>query len=686
MPQSLFIEGPAGVGKTTYAVSYIRDLLQQGIPPENILVLVPHPALGQPYRDAFLTPDWPSGAQIPVMTLGSLTQRAIEIFWPVIAEPAGFAHPKREPTFLNLETAQYYMQRFAQESIDLGLFDGVNIKPGRIISQTLDNLLKASANDFTLDEVEARLITAWGDRHSSRPLVYHASLDLARRFRDHCKQHNLLDYSLQSVLFSQYLLPDPRYRNYLGQHYHYLIADNLEEHIPIAHDFVSALWNSLEVALLLFDTQASFRIFLGADPTQMHSLKTLCDSTQSWNNAVGIPPVMEALAHEFDHLIDPALAAPPPSDLNLRDAFEYNSQRFYPQMVAWVIEQISSLIDHGVPPREIVVLAPFLGDSLRFTLMTQLEARGIPAVSHRPSRALRDEPAARAILTLMALCHPDWNIHPPAADVSDALQQAIEGLDPVRAWLLTQIVYRRELASFEAIRPETQARITFTVGQKYDHLREWISLYQSESAGTIPPDHFLSRLFGEVLSQPGYGFHTNLDAGRIVSELVESARRFRRTLYPDGLDDWSPASYDYYSLVQAGLLAALYTASWRDEEKDAVFLAPAHTFLMRNRRVDYQFWLDIGSSFWWERLEQPLTHPYVLSRNYPHDQMWTDDLEYTTRRDTLRRLITGLTRRVNQKIYLAITNLGEQGYEQRGPLLQIIQRLIQRYETVSESE
>lgn len=686
MPQSLFIEGPAGVGKTTYAIAYIRELFQQGIHPENILVLVPHPALGQPYRDAFLAADWPTGAQIPVMTLGSLTQRAIEIFWPILAQPAGFAHPKREPTFLNLETAQYYMHRFVKESVELGLFDSINITSERIISQTLDNLLKASVNNFTFDEVEERLITAWGDRHSSRPLAYHASLDLARRFRQHCQQNNLLDYSLQAELFAQYLLPDPRFHDYLAQRYHYLIADNLEEHIPVAADLIRSLWNSLEVALLLFDTEASFRLFLGADPVKMHDLAALCDEVQPWHDAVGIPPAIVALAHEFDHLIDTTRPTPPVSLANPRDGFTYQAHKFYPQMVAWVIDQISSLIDQGVPPREIVVLAPFLGDSLRFTLMTQLESRGIPAVSHRPSRALRDEPAARAILTFMALCHPDWDIHPPVADVADALQQAIEGLDPVRAWLLAQIVYRRELASFEAIRPETQARITFTVGEKYENLRAWISLYQSETAGTIPPDHFLSRIFGEVLSQPGYGFHTNLDAGRSVSELVESARRFRRTLYPEGLDDWSSVSHDYYSLVQEGLLAALYAASWRDQEKDAVFLAPAYTFLMRNRRVDYQFWLDIGSSFWWERLEQPLTHPYVLSQHYPADQMWTDDLEYQARKDTLRRLITGLTRRTNKKIYLSITQLGEQGYEQRGPLLQVVQRLIQRYDTVSEGE
>ena len=35
---------------------------------------------------------------------------------------------------------------------------------------------------------------------------------------------------------------------------------------------------------------------------------------------------------------------------------------------------------------------------------------------------------------------------------------------------------------------------------------------------------------------------------------------------------------------------------------------------MMNRPVTVQFWLDVGSSGWYERLDQPLTHPQVLSR------------------------------------------------------------------------
>jgi hypothetical protein len=79
------------------------------------------------------------------------------------------------------------------------------------------------------------------------------------------------------------------------------------------------------------------------------------------------------------------------------------------------------------------------------------------------------------------------------------------------------------LASFDGIKPDVQERITFTLGNRYSALRDWIQGYRESEA--LPLDHFLRKLFGEVLSQPGFGFHTNLDAIRVAASLVDSVRR-----------------------------------------------------------------------------------------------------------------------------------------------------------------
>ena len=129
-------------------------------------------------------------------------------------------------------------------------------------------------------------------------------------------------------------------------------------------------------------------------------------------------------------------------------------------------------------------------------------------------------------------------------------------------------------------------------------------------------------------------------------------------------------------MVKDGVVAAQYVATWQLQPPDAVLVAPAYTFLMRNRAVDYQFWLDVGSPGWWRRLYQPLTQPYVLSRQWTPGEVWNDTHEFDARREALYRLAVGLVRRCRRQVYLGLCELGERGSEQRGPLLQAIQRVL----------
>jgi hypothetical protein len=356
--------------------------------------------------------------------------------------------------------------------------------------------------------------------------------------------------------------------------------------------------------------------------------------------------------------------------------------RFYPQMLEWAAGQIRTLIhDQGIAPGEIAVLAPFVSDALRFSLQSALERYDVSLATHRPSRALQDEPAARTLLTLARLAHPFWGMAPAAPDVTLALTVAIADLDPVRASLLSAIVYpprRRdnELGLFATLTEEMRRRLTYTVGERYDRLRKWLYDYRAESTPT-PLDQFFARLFGEVLSQSGFGFHDNRDTARVAFQLVESARKFRWTLEGNPTDPQNGARFgrDYVHMAESGALGALYLPGWQTPE-NAVFLAPAYTFLLRNRAVDVQLWLDIGATSWWERLYQPLTHPYVLSMRWQPGAPWTDRDEYTTRQDTMRRLLLGLIRRTRRQIYLGASDYSESGFEQSGPLLTIINRLL----------
>lgn len=135
---------------------------------------------------------------------------------------------------------------------------------------------------------------------------------------------------------------------------------------------------------------------------------------------------------------------------------------------------------------------------------------------------------------------------------------------------------------------------------------------------------------------------------------------------------------EYLSMLADGVIAAQYLESWRSEDKEAVLVAPAHTFLMMNHPVTIQFWLDPGSVGWVQRLSQPLTHPYVLSRgwNPSPEHFWMDTDEVREETDALAKLVGGLLSRCRQKVFLALADLSESGMEQRGSLLRAFQKVL----------
>ncbi|MFL7794850.1 MAG: DEAD/DEAH box helicase family protein, partial [Anaerolineae bacterium] len=66
----LFLEGPAGSGKTTAAVARLLHLLESGVSGDSILVIVPQRTLATPYYDVLRRASVPAGGQVTILTVG----------------------------------------------------------------------------------------------------------------------------------------------------------------------------------------------------------------------------------------------------------------------------------------------------------------------------------------------------------------------------------------------------------------------------------------------------------------------------------------------------------------------------------------------------------------------------------------------------------------------------------------
>lgn len=679
----ILLTGSAGCGKTTAGAFRLRYLAEQGIPGDSILILVPQRSIATVYYEQAQKLDFPSNTVPSILTFGGLAQRMITLFWPVIAKEAGFKFPSRPCKFLTLETAQYYLAKLVEPLLQQGYFDSLTIDPNRLYSQILDNLNKSAAVGFPPAEISSRLTQAWAGK-PAQSIIYKQGQECALLFRDFCYQNNLLDFSLQLSVFVNHLWPSLVCKKYLQKNYQHLIYDNIEEDIPIAHDVMLDWLPSFKTVMVIQDSNGGFRTFLGADPSSSMRISENCSAQISFSSSFVKSPSLSSLESSLsESLIEHRLiknqftqSEPLP--------FSVHASRFYPDMMERVVSQIQELLgDDSIHPGDIAILTPFLSDALRFSFTERLSNARIPYTTYRPSRSLRDEPAVQAVLTLAKLAHPGWNLRPTSQSVRNALASSINDCDIIRAHLLTEMLYKpandpaQPLHSFAQIRAEMQSRITFSIGEKFERLRTWLvenSIQENEVL-----DHWINRFFGEILSQEGFGFHTNFDSAAAVSRLLESCRKFRQALQP--ADDFLPSQFgaEYIRVLEQGILAAQSLTAWTEQSRsDAVFLSPAFSFLMANRPVKYQFWIDIGSQGWWSRLDQPLTQPFVLNRNWPAGKLWTDAEEFASNQITLSRVTTGLIRRCCSHIFMYTLGYNEQGLEEKGPLVMAVQTLLRQ--------
>lgn len=674
----VYLTGCAGCGKSTAATARLMNLAGSGEPASSILIIIPQRSLSAPYDAAMQRQDFPSGSLPEITTFGGLARRMISLFWPVISAPGGFKKPHRPPTFLTLETSQYYMSSIVNPMIQKGSFDAVKLEPNRLYSQILDNLNKSALIGTPHTQFAQKMIDcAIGEPQIISPLDQAQSA--ANQFRNMCYQLNLLDFSLQIEVFYKHLWPSIIFRNYLFKRYKHLIYDNVEEDAPIFHDMIKEWAPFFDSMLLVHDSEAGYRSFLGADPVSAKSLQSIVHSslelTQSFVSQVGIVNC-SSLLHSAIHQerIDP--------DPDTRNSFTVISSRHIPEAIQHVAEQIQEVLrDQKTAENEIVIIAPYLSDSLLFSISQKLNSLGIPSQGHRPSRSLNTDPAVSSLVSLAKLVNPQWDKMPSRFDMREAFMQLLTRGDLVRADLLSQVLFQpknkeKALSSFDTLQADMRNRIGYSIGDRYMRLQTWLT---SVIENPVPElDVFWSRLFGELLSQRDMGFHASFTSSGSAAMLIESYQKFRQVMEPNKSKLEKTIAFEYIELVESGVISAFYKEPWQKINR-GVLIAPAYTYLLTNRPVKIQFWLDIGSPGWWQRPFQPLTHPYVLSRNWQSDKIWTDAEELRVSRESLSKLVAGLLQRCRAHVYFYSVEYDERGNQNKTGLLQALNTITRKF-------
>lgn len=652
------ILGATGAGKTTALMQRYYQWVRGGARTDQVLVLTAGAAQTSRWRRELKLE---AHGPIEAHSFFGFIQRELNLFWAPVQEAVPALQSWVRPEFLNVEIAHHLMRGLV-EPVELEFGHLVKATPQRIAIQIASNLSTvASASGFTPGEMARRLATA--DRQEKTQLydLVHGLLEV---FREQCLLAGILDYGLSLHLFTRVLLEHPYYLEHLRGRYQYLLVDDLDETVAAEQDFLAALSMQMDQVIYAFGTDGGHSGFMGADPLSARQ-RFLTGA-----ELVELPGshTCSAEAFAFGDALARRIGGERKQSRKFRDLVEdHISVDLRGEMITQVIEKIIALVDRGVPAGQIAVITPHVDKALEVTARQVLGAKGIPVQNVSLSRRLVDEPHARAIITLAGLVHPHWKIpRDSAGSFSNAMQLLLK-LDPVRASILGDAVWRAgDLPDLDE--SGLRRRIGFERSEAYDYLRGWVRDARQKEWGT---DEFAQAVVAEVMA-PLVG---DLRPAQLHScqQLLVSAHRFRQAMERFGEHAYGS---EYIKMLTEGTVAAEPLEAY-DPARDAVTLATPFAYLSGRLRSQYQLWVDISSDGWYPSDVKELANPHVLSRRWEEGNQWTDGLNKKSRQANAARTVRALARRCQGRLILAECGLTAWGVEQEGGLAEAIGDLIQ---------
>ncbi|MFZ5826830.1 MAG: UvrD-helicase domain-containing protein [Bacillota bacterium] len=650
MPTTMIV-GATGSGKTEALRRRYYEWVKGGVRTDQVLVLTAGAAHTSRWRREI---DLPAHGPVEAHSFFGFIQRELNLFWaPVQAAVPPLRHWVR-PEFLNVEIAHHLMRGLV-EPLELLFSSVVKASPQRIAIQIASNLSTVgSATGLSPEEMVRRLAAA--DRGEKGP-AYDSVQRLIEVYRERCLNAGVLDYGLALHLFTGVLMQHGPYMDHLRNRYRCLLVDDLDESVPAEQDFLAALSGQMEQTVYAFNPGGGHTVFMGADPvnayTRFKEGATMVELPGSHTCTPELFAFGEALAQRvtgarperrFTDVVEERIAT------DLRG-----------DMVQAVVERVLALVDRGVPPGEIAVISPHVDKALEVTARRAFAARPRPVAVQNLSfsRRLVDEPYARATITLAGLVHPQWRIPRESAGFIANAMQLLLKLDPVRASVLGNAIWRADGELPDLDQLGLRRRIGFERAEAYDYLRSWVAEARQREWET---DGFAQAVIIEVMA-PLIG-HLTMEQLHACQQLLLTATRFRKAMERFGEGAYGR---EYIKMLTEGTVAAEPLDAY-DPARDAVTLATPFGFLSSRLTAQVQVWVDISSDAWYPNDAKELANPHVLSRHWEEGSRWTDSRATRLREANAARTARALVRRCTGRLILAECSLSPWGQEQEGRL------------------
>ena len=658
-------KGPAGSGKTTILKDKYQELARE-VGTDRIMVLL---------QNAPSVRDWKNNLQLKksgplnIFTFFGLAQDQVRTYWPEVYDIEGLPV---DPYFMNVETAHYIMTRIVEQRRDKkDYFVNLNSTSNSIAVQLIDNLNQAALNLLNMAELEARLLD-WAADDTDKGKIFKEAILLMNQYRESCHDHFVIDYSLLIKLFFSLLKTD-RYLKRLEESYDYLIVDELELTPPAAQKLIEYMLSVTQDSFMAYNPEGKINRFFGGNPKlaekkffHQAEIEELTEFYGASQEAVDFAEGIKGRVKASSGL-QRSEARKLEGSQKLADSSEYIegriSSEFRGDMLGKVADEVIRLVETGVEPGDIGVIAPHLDKVLEFTFTEKLDRKGLEIFNLLRSKRLIDIPYSQALLTLAQLVYSDWKLKPDFTSLQQTFVLLLD-LDPVRGAILAEQVVANQYSLPEIDQQELRERLGFKRFEEYNKLQAWIA---EKIEAEIEVRDFFQQVFVEFLAP------LSPDEEEIIAcrQIIKSFHKFAEIIEAYNITDGNRIGKYFISMINKGTLAAEILNEPGQKIRDKVIVSTPYKFITSTLvdSVEYLFLLDTGSQFWFSGITKELLNPYVLSPQWNQQANWDDRIDRSLKQDQLLDNILSLIRKSSQGIYLATSLFDSRGIEQEGELV-----------------
>jgi hypothetical protein len=555
----------------------------------------------------------------------------------------------------------------------------------RLVRQTLDLMQLAGASGVPTEDISVILCQGISANDLGVDRQRHQRMgELLRSWRNWCLDRGLLTYGLIYELYWRFLLPNPKYQQYLHSRYQAVFADDLDDYPAIARNLFEVMLDRGASAVFTYNPDGKTRLGLNADPDYLSGLATRCHQEQLLSTTLNLGTEFADTAVELvtvgswgrsmlSEITD--ITSTPETIQSLQTISRAELLRQTAEIIIQAVRQ-------GIRPSEIAIIAPGLDEIARYSLIEILAAKNIVVTPLNEQRPLISSPLVRSLLTLLSLVYRDLGRLVEGDAIAEMLIVLSKSqIDPVRAGLIADYCYRVDpefpyLSTIETF-PRWD-RLGHEAANAYQKIVRWIEAakIRQQQQLFLTPTILLSEAIEYFLNSLNSSSLTS-DRLAILRELMETAQHFwevdRRLRQNEPSFQTQTATVaQFIQLLRRGTITANPQPLRQFAPKrEAVTLATVFQYRQQRSSHRWQFWLDASSPLWSQGGAATLFAAPLFLKQWT-GRTWMPEDEYAMDRERLERILRDVMARATEKIFLCHSDLGVNGTEQAGALLPLV--------------